>query len=146
MKALMRPLSRRTVNVNTTHPSANPVFSFRTFLYPLEVKAAIAPIVSRAVQRCIQSFQFGSVEVAPGLNITSVAAISSYLRGMFNPTLAHRGGTASMLPEEHRGVVDPRLEVYGVGKLSVIDASVILVWRRRTFALRFMRLQRRQRI
>jgi choline dehydrogenase-like flavoprotein len=30
-----------------------------------------------------------------------------------------------MLPKEHGGVVDTNLKVYGVGKLSVVDASVM---------------------
>jgi choline dehydrogenase-like flavoprotein len=123
---LMRPLSRGIVNINTTDSSANPVFNFRTFSNPLDLKAAIAPIhFSRRFNAASSLSGLGSVEVAPGLNVTSDAAISSYLRGMFNPTLAHPAGTASMLPEEHGGVVDPELKIYSVGKLSVIDASVI---------------------
>jgi choline dehydrogenase-like flavoprotein len=65
------------------------------------------------------------VELTPGLNVTSDTDIGTYLRAMFNPTLAHPAGTASMLPEEHGGVVGPDLKVYGVGRRSVIDASVI---------------------
>jgi choline dehydrogenase-like flavoprotein len=65
------------------------------------------------------------VELTPGLNVTSDADIGTHLRAMFNSTLAHTAGTAAMPSEEHGGVVGPDLKVYGVGKLSVIDASVI---------------------
>lgn len=36
----------------------------------------------------------------------------------------HLSGSASMRPQEAGGVVDPRLKVYGVENLRVIDASV----------------------
>ena len=37
----------------------------------------------------------------------------------------HATGTARMLPEQDGGVVDPRLRVYGVDGLRVIDCSII---------------------
>lgn len=36
----------------------------------------------------------------------------------------HLSGSASMRPQESGGVVDPRLKVYGVKKLRIVDASV----------------------
>lgn len=39
----------------------------------------------------------------------------------------HASGTVQMLPLEDGGVVDPRLRVYGVDGLRVIDCSIIPV-------------------
>lgn len=39
----------------------------------------------------------------------------------------HASGTVQMLPLEDGGVVDPRLRVYGVDNLRVIDCSIIPV-------------------
>jgi choline dehydrogenase len=36
----------------------------------------------------------------------------------------HPIGTCAMLPGEDGGVVNPRLKVYGVGNLRVVDASI----------------------
>lgn len=37
----------------------------------------------------------------------------------------HMGGTCAMLPEEKGGVVNPKLKVYGVDNLRIVDASAI---------------------
>lgn len=123
---LIRPLSRGTININTTDPSGVPIVDFRTFSNPLDIKTAI-PIVHFARRfNALSTFaDLGAVELSPGLNVTSDAAIETYLRTVFNPTFAHPSGTASLLPEELGGVVGTDLKVHGVGKLSVIDASII---------------------
>ncbi|PNP45047.1 hypothetical protein TGAMA5MH_03096 [Trichoderma gamsii] len=37
----------------------------------------------------------------------------------------HPVGTCAMLPRQNGGVVDPRLKVYGVDNLRVVDASIM---------------------
>lgn len=53
-------------------------------------------------------------------------AIWEYVKSNTIPNW-HASGTVQMLPEEDGGVVDPRLRVYGVDGLRVVDCSIIPV-------------------
>jgi choline dehydrogenase-like flavoprotein len=123
---LQRPLSRGTININISDPDSQPVVDYRTFSNPLDLQVAI-PIVDFVRKfNSLNAFAgLGAVEVSPGTNVTSDAAIAKFLISSFAPTFAHPSGTASMMPEEHGGVVGPNLTVYGVKGLSVVDASII---------------------
>lgn len=69
-----------------------------------------------------------SGEVSPGPEVADDddEAILQYIKNNTMPNW-HASGTVRMLPEEDGGVVDPRLRVYGVESLRVIDCSVIPV-------------------
>lgn len=65
-------------------------------------------------------------EVSPGPLVAddNDEAILQYIKANTIPNW-HASGTVRMLPEEDGGVVDPRLRVYGVEGLRVIDCSII---------------------
>lgn len=69
-------------------------------------------------------------EVCPGLDKVSEDAdddtIFDYIKANTIPNW-HASGTCQMLPEEDGGVVNSRLQVYGVEGLRVIDVSIIPV-------------------
>lgn len=66
-------------------------------------------------------------EVSPGVENVSdddEDAIFEYVKANTFPNW-HASGTVRMLPLEDGGVVDPRLRVYGIDSLRVIDCSVM---------------------
>lgn len=63
-------------------------------------------------------------EVSPGANVTSDAALESFIRGSAS-TLYHPAGSCKMGLKEEGGVVDGKLKVYGVENLRIVDASVM---------------------
>ncbi|KAF1954257.1 glucose-methanol-choline oxidoreductase-like protein [Byssothecium circinans] len=68
----------------------------------------------------------GEVSPGPAVADNDDEAILQYIKNNTIPNW-HAAGTAQMLPEADGGVVDPRLRVYGVDGLRVIDCSIIPV-------------------
>jgi choline dehydrogenase-like flavoprotein len=65
-------------------------------------------------------------EISPGASVSDddEDAIFKYVQANTIPNW-HASGTNVMLPQEEGGVVDPRLKVYGVNGLRVVDCSII---------------------
>lgn len=124
---LLKPLSRGTVNLNTTNPGAEPIVDYRALSNPLDQR------IFFDMFRYIRSFhktptmaQLSPVELDPGTNITTdeqiLAAMKSWAMA---PSNAHAVGTAAMMPRDKGGVVGPDLLVYGTSGLSIVDASIM---------------------
>ena len=60
----------------------------------------------------------------PGPSVQTDEEIKHYIR-QTSYTAAHQAGTAAMRPLDDEGAVNPELEVYGVERLRVIDASIM---------------------
>lgn len=125
--ALQKPLSRGTITINTTDPSANPVVDYGTFTNPIDayISAAILNFTRKWVATPAMQ-TLGPVELVPGANYSSTDEIISVLRAsVMEPTFAHPSCSCPMMPLRFGGVVSPELLVYGTSNLSIIDASII---------------------
>ncbi|KAF2107378.1 choline dehydrogenase-like protein [Lophiotrema nucula] len=126
--AHQKPLSRGTITLNTTDPSAAPVLTYNTLQNPID-KAVIAELVrfNRKHWARPELSQYKPVELVPGAQYKTDNEIinAAIAQLQINPSFAHPSCSAAMLPEELGGVVDSELKVYGVGRLRIVDASII---------------------
>jgi len=65
------------------------------------------------------------LEIIPGSGVTSDADIEAAIREFLTPSIWHAHGKCAMMPLNLGGVVGSGLVAHGVGKLSVVDASVM---------------------
>ncbi|RYO86799.1 hypothetical protein DL766_000161 [Monosporascus sp. MC13-8B] len=124
---LLHSLSRGSVNVNTTDPyDAEPIVDYRALSNPVDTDILVEFIkFARRYHFNTSLAAYGPRETAPGPGVVEDDDIADYVRTTASPTLYHPSGTCAMLPKELGGVVDESLRVYGVGRLRVVDASII---------------------
>ncbi|XPS78424.1 hypothetical protein M3J07_010441 [Ascochyta lentis] len=127
--AVQKPLSRGTLTLNTTHPSANPIVVRNAFQNPVD-KQVLGELVRWnrkhwTKQPLLQ--RFSPIETVPGIQHQTDDEIfdASIKAAALDPTYAHSSGRCALMPEELGGCVDPKLRVYGVDKLRVVDASIL---------------------
>ncbi|KAF2855286.1 GMC oxidoreductase [Plenodomus tracheiphilus IPT5] len=129
----MVQLSRGTVTLRTASMSDSPLINSNYYADPTDGAIGIESFkYLRKILRhpALQQFTLGDFngEVSPGPAVADDddEAILEYIRANTIPNW-HATGTNRMLPEEDGGVVNPRLQVYGVDNLRVIDCSIVPV-------------------
>lgn len=129
---LLRPRSRGTVRLRSSNPFRNPVINANYFSEPRDIATLVegAKIAVRVSQAKVFE-QFGSRlhrTKLPGckhLKFGSDAYWECHIRHM-TMTIYHPVGTTKMgPPTDPEAVVDPKLRVYGVQGLRVIDGSIM---------------------
>ena len=121
----LKPLSRGTVNINTTDPLASPVLDYRTGTDPIDLKLYVALFrKTRQLFAAPDMAVLGPTEASPfGSQLQTDDEIIAVLRQQINPSNAHQCCTAAMQPRALGGVVDSQWRVYGVQGLRVGDVS-----------------------
>lgn len=129
----MVQLSRGTVTLRTASMSDAPLINPNYYADATDRAVGIASFkYLRDILRhpALQQFTLGEFggEVSPGPAVADDddEAILEYIRANTIPNW-HATGTVQMLPEEDGGVVNPRLQVYGVDGLRVVDCSIVPV-------------------
>ncbi|KAF2113915.1 hypothetical protein BDV96DRAFT_547912 [Lophiotrema nucula] len=125
---MQHPMSRGSIHINTTTPTAEPVVDYRAFSNPVDI--AVTVEIVKFLRRYMTSefwAAYGPIEFSPGAQIESDEQIAAWLRGIYVPSVYHPVGTCAKMPRHLGGVVDEELLVYGVEGLSVVDASVMPV-------------------
>jgi len=123
----LHPASRGTVHVNPADPYfSEPVVDYRAMSNPVDVDIEVEFVkFTRRYFTETSMSEYGAVESRPGEGVQSDEEIRDYVRANVSPSTFHPVGTSAMLPRELGGVVDQELRVYGVKRLSVVDASVM---------------------
>lgn len=132
MPLLLRPRSRGWVRLRSKNPFEAPIINANYFNHAIDIKTLVegAKIAIRISEA--KSFKkFGSrVHLIPFPNCKHFEFGSDkywecHIRTI-SMTIYHPVGTCKMGPQWDEGaVVDPRLRVYGVAGLRVIDASIM---------------------
>ncbi|KAI7243958.1 GMC oxidoreductase [Hortaea werneckii] len=124
--ALLKPLSRGSIKINSTDPSKTPLVDFGTFSHPTDLAIAVEAIKkTREFMTSAPMQETGAAEILPGANITSDDEIATAIRNLARSTWQHPTSSCSMMRRELGGVVDPTLKVYGVEGLRIVDASIM---------------------
>ncbi|KAJ6588648.1 alcohol oxidase [Mycena capillaripes] len=123
--AVVSPVSRGSVTLNSNDPLAAPVINPNFFSSELDLFIMREGI--RSAQRFAAAPAWEGYVIAPvGINSTSTdAEVDQYTRNNAN-TVNHVAGTASMSRKgAPYGVVDPDLRVKGLIGLRIVDLSVV---------------------
>ena len=128
-----RSLSRGSVHINTSDPTAHPIIDPAYFRHPLDVDMmarALLHVISFAEVEPLKSVlrrdANGGVVLpknATGLLPKTLEEAKQFVQAN-TVTEYHPIGTCAMLPKEKGGVVDDKLKVYGTSNVRVVDASI----------------------
>ena len=116
----LRPLSRGEVQITSVDPSAAPLIRPNYLADPADMDVAIAAVkITRAIISQPALAPYSPEEFRPGPHAATDEEIAAAV-GQISTTIFHPVGTAAM-----GSVVDTELRVMGVGKLRVVDASIM---------------------
>ncbi len=120
----LRPESRGTVHIAGADPGADPTLTLNYLSAARDQQVAVDAI--RLARRIMASQAFAPhapAELTPGPALQSDEDLVRGA-GVIGTTIFHPVGTAKM-GQDRLAVVDERLRVHGLGRLRVIDASIM---------------------
>ena len=127
--ALLHPLSRGSVHIDSSDPAKPPVIDPKYLSHPLDIEAmahyvlfleklaATEPLVSLLKPS-------GKRNHPTAYHIKDLAAAKEYVRASAISN-NHPACTCAMKPRDQGGVVNDRLLVHGTANLRVVDASIM---------------------
>lgn len=125
MNILLRGLSRGHVHIASSDPTAPPVIDPKYLSYSADLDMLVG--MFKYARRLANTEPLKSAiitEIMPDPEAKTDEELVEQVKKLVG-TIYHPSSTASMLPREDNGVVNPRLVVYGTKNLRIADASVI---------------------
>jgi choline dehydrogenase len=121
----LRPDARGTVMLKGPDPLAPPAIQFNFLQTQHDIQALTTGVrMARGFTRQPALVPYVAEEIVPGPEVNTDAEFEANIRLNALSNL-HPVGTCRMGPEPTDAVVDPRLRVYGVGRLRVVDAAIM---------------------
>lgn len=125
--AISRPYSRGSVHATSKDPSVAPLIDPNYLSHPLDLELfsdGVLFVQDLATQEPLASkLKDGGHAFHPGYAHLTKATVGEFCKEALTSEY-HPVGSCAMMPEKDGGVVDPKLKVYGVQNLRVIDASI----------------------
>lgn len=119
----LKPLSRGSILIASADAYQDPLIDFGTFKHPGDLQVMLAAY--QKLEELIASPPFLEIGVSGMPSLHTKDAIVNELRNGTLSSWQHPVGTLAMMPRALGGVVDPRLCVWGVSGLRVVDASMM---------------------
>ncbi|KAJ7923107.1 GMC oxidoreductase-domain-containing protein [Mycena leptocephala] len=120
------PFSRGSIHLDPTNPTSNPVLDLGLFENDIDLEIIVEGLkfMRKIIAQPSLRDDAGVRPIAPSAEVQSDDEIKEYARQACF-TSYHPVGSASMLPREEGGVVDPDLVVHGTTNLRIVDASIL---------------------
>ncbi|KAI0164394.1 GMC oxidoreductase [Hypoxylon sp. FL1284] len=125
---LSQALSRGTVHIQSSDPSAAPAIDPKYLTNPVDMDVLANHMLQ--IETIARSSPLSKLlkqplrRRDPASELTDLDAAKRYLRASAISNW-HMGGSCAMLPREKGGVVDTELKVYGLQNLRVVDSSAL---------------------
>ena len=120
----LRPTSRGHVHIRSQDPFAAPEIKLNYLSTQEDLDVAVASLkFTRRIMRAEALQRFQPEELKPGPNIHTDQELAR-AAGDLGTTIFHPVGTCKM-GSDHQAVVDDRLNVHGISKLRIADASIM---------------------
>jgi len=125
--SVARPYSRGSVHITSKDPTAAPIIDPNYLSHPLDIELFSDGVLFLQYLATMEPFasllKDGGKAFHPGFQHLTKETAGEFCREALTSEY-HPLGTCSMMPEEEGGVVNPKLKVYGVANLRVVDASI----------------------
>ncbi|GAA6062424.1 hypothetical protein JCM10212_006059 [Sporobolomyces blumeae] len=123
--ALQHPMSRGSVNINSTSTFDAPQIDPGYLTHPADIQILREAFkFARKISQTAPFSDYVYSELSPGSAVSTDAEWETWIRGVVS-TEYHPASTCALLPLELGGVVDASMRVYGVSGLRVIDSSMV---------------------